>query len=147
MVFKERLKKIFPIFGIIGMVLLASGYTYPDNSPYLIISTNAGDFTVHFASNNTNQYLSYDETNRKLINTSSSTIYGYTSYQGNEVRINFPTYDTPYITLSYQNTIYLNAIQIIQNNNVQLYSPFNANLETYAIVIIIFLLFFLFFKR
>lgn len=144
---RERIKKIFPILGIICLVLLNSGYTYPDNSPYIRISTNAGDFTVHFATNNNTQYLSYDEEGRKLINTSSNTIYGYTSYQGSDVRINFPTYDTPYISVSYQNTVYLNAIEIIENYNVSLYSPFNANLETYAIIVIIFLLFFLFFKR
>lgn len=143
----ERIKKLIPCLAIIFMVLLTSGYTYPDNSPYIIISTNAGDFTVHFASNNTSNYLSYDETNRKLINTYSSTIYGYTSYNGQDVRITFPTYDIPYISVSYQNQINLTAVEIITNHNVSLYSPFNANMETYAIIVVIFLLFFLFFKR
>lgn len=146
MVQKET-RKLISILCILFLVLLNSGYTYPDNSPYIRITTNAGDFTVHFATNNYTQYLNYDETAQKLINTSSSTIYGYTSYQGSDVRINFPTYDIPYISVSYQNQVNLTTIQIVENHNVQLYSPFNANMETYAIIVIIFLLFFLFFKR
>lgn len=131
---------------IIALYLILTGYTYPSGSPYIDITSSAGNLRIYFPTNQGN-YLIYDETQDLIINTSSSTLYGYTSYNGNDYRVNFPSYDVPYISITYQQNVSITNVQIIDNYRYSFYTEFSSDMTTYIGIIIMLLLFFIMFKR
>ena len=128
------------------LYLLLSGYTYPDGAPYIDITSSAGNLRIYFPTNQGN-YLIYDETQDLIINTSSSTLYGYTSYNGNDYRVNFPSYDVPYISITYQQNVNITNVQIIDNYRYKFYSELTSDLPTYIGIIMVLITFFTLFKR
>lgn len=137
--------KILVVIGII-CTLFMTGYTYPADAPYLDIDSSAGQLRI-FLSPNTMGYLMYDDTRHYLTNCYSSTVYGYTHYQNDDYRVSFPTYDSPYISITYQNTVTLTNIEILNNHAVELYNRYDANMTTYIGIAICCFLFFLLFRR
>lgn len=114
---KKRMLSIL----LISVYLLLTGYTYPQEStPYIVVDCNFGsNFIISFPVNQAD-YISIDGT--EIINCSSSTVYGYCS---DGERINFPTYDTPYRSISYQQNTYLQVSSIIENHLVDYSSSSN----------------------
>lgn len=101
-------KYVLSIILLINVFL--SGYTFPDNIPYVIVNCNLGsNITIYFPEGSVN-YLKVDETS---IISGSGTIYGYTD----NYRITFPVFDAPYyrVTGSYTDTN-LNITQVKENH-------------------------------
>lgn len=142
---KTRISKILLVIALCALTILP-GYTLPSDAPYLDINCSAGSLRI-FLSPNTMGYLMYDETRGYLTNCYSSNIYGYTHYQNDDYRVTFPTYDYPYITVNYQNTVTLTQIEIVTNHSVDLYNRYDANMTTYIGIAICCFLFFLLFRR
>lgn len=128
------MKKLILIFTIL-FTFIGSAYTYPDDPEqayYLKCHERIlGDVTIYFTSN-TCDYLSISGT--KIINTSSSTVYGYAG----SYRITFPSFDDNYFytgtNSSIRNT--LNITEIYSTNLVG-FSGAQHNLNSYAAVITI----------
>lgn len=139
---QKRLKIIISLLA----VFILSAYTYPDGTSYLSISCNQGNLIIYFPSNVENKII-YDSVNEELINVSGSTVYGYTSISGNDYRITFPTFDIPYYSINYNDTRYIREVKIQENYRVKLYTEFSSDMTTYIGVIIVFLLFFMLFRR
>ena len=116
---------------LISVYLLLVGYTYPqDNCPYVVVNCNFGtNFVITFPAN-VAQWIILDGTD--LINISNNTVYGYCS---DGERINFPCYDTPYRTISYQQTAYLSITNVIENHLVD-YSSRNVFSNNYQTIIL-----------
>ena len=113
-------------------MFLVSGWSFGDNSPYLVCSSNLGTISIYFPQNNVD-YLEIE--NNQIINTSSSSIYGYSS----NYRITFPTYSTEYTYRNYsssQSSIF--TIYQITENHLYDYSRtlINHNYQTYLIALI-----------
>lgn len=92
-------------------------YEYPTNSLYIEYNdASMGQIKVFLPSNQVS-CLSYEEGDLFPINISSNTIYGYFTYQGEDYRYTFPTFDVPYTRLngSYNNT-YMSILNVIDTN-------------------------------
>lgn len=116
---KKKRKRLLLL--LISIYFMITGYTYPQEStPYIVVDCNFGsNFIISFPTNQAD-YIAIDGT--EIINCSSSTVYGYCS---DGERINFPTYDTPYRSISYQQTTYLQVYSVIENHLVDYSSSSN----------------------
>lgn len=102
------MKKFTLIMSLIYFLLV--GYTYPDNTPYVIVSCRLGNnYTIHFAENQL-EYLYVSDTS--IISSYSSTLYGY-GY--GDQRISFPTYNNPTYSTGY-NTVDLRITEVKENH-------------------------------
>ena len=114
--------KDFIFKSILSLSLLANNYVYPIHTPYILTTTNYGDLTIYFTSN-VNNKLVYDDSIGYYVNISSSTIYGYGVYNGNNVTFVFPVLDQPYIRQSYSSTyLYFTSMSKGDVNNILLYN-------------------------
>lgn len=124
-----HLKKKLMIITLIFFAFMLTGYTFPPNQPYLIVSDSFGSNTYLFFPRDRVQYLSIVDSN-KIISSYSSTVYGYTT----QYRINFPTYSDEYTYSSgYQSYNY--TIREIKENH--LYSDDEFNIESHSTIIYI----------
>lgn len=136
------------IIALLTLIFL-TGYTWPADGIWVLAKINGSDpIQVYFASNY-NGYLSYNEQTKQLINTYSSTIYGYQNYftnsSGNNVSIYFPTHQTPYYTVNSRTTT-VDTFEIIENHGLKFFTRFDSDMTTYIGIAILFLLVFLLFK-
>lgn len=90
-------KKLIPLLVLLVSLFFsvnAFAYEAPSDSYYANLETRElGEIMVYFPFN-TARYFSYNDTTGKLINTYSSTVYGY-GYNGNWYNIRFPTMEVP----------------------------------------------------
>ena len=157
-VFLERIKnkKTVAIICLISGILL-TGYTFTDEAPYLLCNvtfqTTPSGWTnpqkIYFPTNRQGD-IYYDEEAHLLINTSSSSIFAYqnllTGNNGQGEGFSFQSYQKPYI--SHRGTTYdVTRIDVLENHGVKFYTRFSSDMTTYIAVAILFILFFLLFKR
>ena len=90
------MKKKLLFILIIGFIFL-TGYTFPQYSPYVNVNCVLGNNIKIYFGKDVIEYLEIEGNN--IINTRSSTIYGYT----NNYRISFPVYEQPYYNPNYNN--------------------------------------------
>lgn len=130
---KMKKRKILSIL-LISLYLLLTGYTYPQEStPYIVVDCNFGtNFVICFPVNQAD-YIKIDGID--VINCSSSTIYGYCS---DGERINFPTFDTPYRSISYQQNQYLSVYSVVEDHlaDYSTVSSFSHNREMFTFAMI-----------
>lgn len=119
---------------LISLYVFLTGYTYPqDNCPYIVLDCNFGtNFIINFPVNQAD-YIVINGT--EIVNVSSSSVYGYCS---DDERITFPTYDTPYRSISYQQTQYLQVYSVIENHlaDYSTNSSFSHNKEMFNFAMI-----------
>ena len=102
------MKKIMMMFTLFYLMLV--GYTFPADTPYIVVNCRLGNnYTIHFAENQL-EYLYVSDTS--VISSYSSTLYGYGV---GDQRINFPTYNTPIYNNGY-NTYDLRITQVRENH-------------------------------
>lgn len=95
---------------LLSVYLLLVGYTFPDNTPYVVVECNLGNnYPIHFRENLT-QYLYVSDTN--IISSYSTTIYGYGP---GDQRISFGTYFEPTYVNGY-NTVNLGITKVKENH-------------------------------
>lgn len=126
---------------------ILSGYTFPDDAPYIEVNTSElGHITIYFADNMV-QYLHVDETSGLVISSYSNSLYGYTN---NDVRINWTAYTLPvYNTSGSYQSVTLHITEIIENHLVDYNSRavVNHNYEVITLALIGGVILLLFFKK
>lgn len=92
-------------------------YEYPSNALYFeYIDETLGQVKVYVPSNQVS-FLSYEENDKAIVNVSSTTVYGYFTYNGSDYRLTFPTYDTPYVRLNNTSSYtYMSINEVIDTN-------------------------------
>lgn len=126
-------KRILSIL-LISVYLLITGYTFPQEStPYIVVDCNFGSNYIICFPVNQADYIKIDGI--EVVNCSSSTVYGYCS---DDERITFPTYDTPYRSISYQQTQYLQVYSIVEDHlaDYSTVSSFSHNREMFMFAMI-----------
>lgn len=150
-------KKIIAIICLISGILL-TGFSFTDEAPYLLCNVTFANGTpsgwsnpqkIYFATNRQGD-LYYDEENHLLINTSSNVAYGYqnalTGNTGQTESFTFSVYSSGYI--SHRGTTYnISRIDIVANHGVNFYTRFSSDMTTYIGIAILFILFFMLFRR
>lgn len=150
---KELLKNvktstIKKIICCLAAILLFSGYTFVDESPYLIINCSLGNnIKIYFNTSSADNKLVYDKDQQLLINVTGSSVTGYIERNNEQYSITFPVYDVPYYRTSNNYTyVYItNVTEIVKNHNVRFYKTLNDETLMFSAVAI--LLFFIFLKR
>lgn len=106
------------------------GFTYSDNSPYLLVNCSLGNnVRIYFAKNDL-EYLEVSD--YEVINQKNTTIYGYS---GN-TQLYFPTYDNAYYRTNYNN-INLSISRVLENHLYPTTSMVvNKNFNLYTIALI-----------
>lgn len=105
------LNKIRVTLCVLFCLFLGSAYTFPDNTYYARVDCTLGNnFIIRFPYSNN---MLFDVTDDSIINVSSSTVYGY---YGTDSRINFPTFDKPYYSQSYNNPVLINITKVYEHN-------------------------------
>lgn len=94
--------------------------------------------------------MCYDEEQHLLINTSSSTIFVYQNLlkgtDGRDEGFSFQSYQHGYF--SHRGTSYdVSRIDILENHGVNFYTRFSSDMTTYIGIAILFILFFMLFRR
>lgn len=91
MALNRFIKKLSMILMIFCVMLLNVGYTFPVDSPYLLVNCSAGNNVKMYFNEDTLKYFYIDIDNDIIINTRSSSNYTYTS----TYRITWPSYAEP----------------------------------------------------
>lgn len=123
---------------------LISLMVFPSNVPSLKVNTNLGEIIIYFTSNSIDYKLTYDESSRFYINTSSSSLSGYFVYNNTEYTIRFPVLDSPYVSSS--NIIDINYMEPIEVNNLYLYNSYHFDTSHLLIVASLLILFIIFLR-
>lgn len=143
----EKKNTIKIIICLIACIIFC-GYTFVDESPYLIIDCSLGAGTkIYFNTSSADNKLVYDKDQKLLINVTGSSVSGYIERNGEQFNITFPVYDVPYYRTSnnYQYVYITNVMNIVKNHNVRFYKSLND--ETLFAATIGILLFFIFLKQ
>lgn len=136
------------VIACILSAVLFTGYTFVDESPYLIIDCSLGAGTkIYFNTSSADNKLVYDKDQKLLINVTGSSVSGYIERNGEQFNVTFPVYDVPYYRTSNNYTyVYItNVTAIVKNHNVRFYKSLND--ETLFAATIGILLFFIFLKQ
>lgn len=102
------MKKVFGI--LFTIYLFLAGWSFPQNSPYLVVNCALGNNISIYFPRNMVEYLNVGDT--YVISSYSGTLYGY---YGAETRINFTTYSNPTYNNGYQ-SVDLRITKVIENH-------------------------------
>lgn len=147
----DRVNNVLRYFSIALIIcILCSGYTFPSGAPHVHLINNGVTYDIYFAGSNFRDAFIYDSDTLMLINTYSSTITGYTVYQGIDRTISFPVYD--YGNMRINNTtpaqyIYFNNVTECEFINFSEYAFWKHDLTSYLLFSAVLLLFITFIKR
>lgn len=123
--------------------LLMAGWSFPDQSPYVIVDCQLGNnYPIHFAENMV-QYLHVSDTS--ILSSYSGSVYGYGL---GDMRITWQTYNTPYYSSGYQ-SVDLRITQV-KENHLYDYSTekrINVNYSYIVISCMVMMIILLFVKR
>lgn len=150
-------RKVIAIICLLSGILL-TGFSFTDEAPYLLCNVEfvgqapagwTNPQKIYFPTNRQGD-MYYDETQHLLINTNSSSIYGYQDLlkgtNGQNEQFTFSVYSNGYIShrgISYD----INRIDILENHGVKFYTRFSSDMTTYIGIAILFILFFMLFRR
>lgn len=82
---------------ILAFSVSAFGYQFPDQSYYVTLFTdNYGTISVYIPVNSASTFA---PSGASIINIGTSTITGYTEFNGTEAQVRFPSFDVPQIRL------------------------------------------------
>lgn len=131
-------------------MMLFSGYTFPADAPHVHLVNDGVEYDIYFAGSNYRDAFIYDDDAHILINCYSSSITGYTVYQGTQRTVSFPTYDygNMRITDTYPYSyIYFNNVTECDFYGFSEFAFWKNDIEIYLLVVICILSFFSFLRR
>lgn len=146
----DRLLKLRYICCIIIIMIILSGYTFPDGAPHIHIINNGVTYDIYFAGTNFRDALIYDTDTTSIINTYSSSITGYLTINGVNRTASFPVYDYGNIRINDTmpaSYIYLNQVTSCEFINMSEAAFWKHDLTNYLLAALCIIVFMTFIKR
>lgn len=146
----DKLKKLRYAALCCILIILCSGYTFPEGAPHIRCVNNGTTYDIYFAGTNFKDALIYDPDHTTIINIYSSTITGYVEISGTNRTASFPVYDFPNIRTNSTTPatyIYLNQVTSCEFVNFSEAAFWKHDLTNYLLVALVGLVFLTYIKR